>query len=206
MEGQGDEIAAGAAGRNRLRASHADREQVIGILKAAFVQGMLDKDEFDQRMSQAFAARTHADLAAVTADLPAGLAPTQPPRTPSQVPTKAAKAAICVGLALALFTVAAALGPGDLVERLVGVAVFFLPVCVVFTGGLLLFHSWLEKRSRRQLPQGPADGAGGRASHRPASADPGRQLPSADPGHRHIAEAARSRPRRAHAEAALRAS
>jgi len=44
---------------------------VIGTLKAAFVQGMLDRDEFDQRVDRAFAARTHADLAAVTADLPA---------------------------------------------------------------------------------------------------------------------------------------
>jgi len=34
------------AGRGHLRASHADREQAVGILKAAFVQGMLAKDEF----------------------------------------------------------------------------------------------------------------------------------------------------------------
>ena len=34
-------MAAGTAGRGRLRASHADREQVIGTLKAAFVQGLL---------------------------------------------------------------------------------------------------------------------------------------------------------------------
>jgi hypothetical protein len=33
------------AGRGHMRASHADREQVIGILKAAFVQGRLTKDE-----------------------------------------------------------------------------------------------------------------------------------------------------------------
>jgi hypothetical protein len=80
----GDEIAAGTGGHGCLRASHADREQVIGTLKAAFVQGMLDRDEFGQRLSQAFAARTYADLAAVTADLPAGLAAASPP-TPAQV-------------------------------------------------------------------------------------------------------------------------
>ena len=34
-----------AAGRGHLRASHADRERVIGTLKAAFVQGRLTKDE-----------------------------------------------------------------------------------------------------------------------------------------------------------------
>ena len=85
MAGPGDELAAGAGGDGRLRASHADREQVIGTLKAAFVQGMLAKDEFDQRVSQTFAARTHADLAAVTADLPAGLPAAQPP-TPARAP------------------------------------------------------------------------------------------------------------------------
>jgi len=37
MTGPGDEMAAGTAGRGRLRASHADREQVIGTLKAVFV-------------------------------------------------------------------------------------------------------------------------------------------------------------------------
>ena len=74
MAGPGEEIA--AAGRGRLRASHADREQVIGTLKAAFVQGMLARDEFGQRVSQAFTSRTHADLAAVTAGLADGRAGT----------------------------------------------------------------------------------------------------------------------------------
>ena len=88
MAGLGDDIAAGAGGRGHLRASHADREQVIGTLKAAFVQGMLDRDEFGQRVSQAFAARTYADLAPVTADLPAGLATAQHPQ-PARVQRKA---------------------------------------------------------------------------------------------------------------------
>jgi Domain of unknown function (DUF1707) len=52
------------SGCGELRASHADRERVIGLLKTAFVQGMLAKDEFDQRVGQAFAARTHAELTA----------------------------------------------------------------------------------------------------------------------------------------------
>ena len=60
-----------AAGRSRLRASYADREQVIDMLKAAFVQGRVTKDEFDARVGQAFASRTYAELAVVTADLPA---------------------------------------------------------------------------------------------------------------------------------------
>ncbi len=47
-----------AAGHGRLRASHADREQVIDALKAAFVQGRLTEDEFDARVGQAFASQT----------------------------------------------------------------------------------------------------------------------------------------------------
>ena len=57
--------AAQAADCGRLRASHADREQVIGTLKAAFVLGLLDKDEFDLRVGQTFASRTYGDLSAV---------------------------------------------------------------------------------------------------------------------------------------------
>jgi uncharacterized protein (UPF0261 family) len=48
MTGPGDGVAA-AGGRGRLRASHADRERVISVLKAAFVQGRLAKDELDAR-------------------------------------------------------------------------------------------------------------------------------------------------------------
>jgi hypothetical protein len=74
----GDEPA--AADPDRLPASHADREHAIEMLKAAFVQGMLAKDEFDARVSQAFASRTYADLAALTAGLPAGLPAAKPPQ------------------------------------------------------------------------------------------------------------------------------
>jgi hypothetical protein len=71
MSGPGDQTSASESRSHRdLRASHADRERVIGTLKAAFVQGMLAKDEFDLRVGQAFASRTYAELAA-TADLPA---------------------------------------------------------------------------------------------------------------------------------------
>jgi Domain of unknown function (DUF1707) len=79
----GDSTAAGKAGRGHLRASHVDREQVIGTLKAAYVQGMLAKDEFDLRVRQAFGSWTNADLAALTVDLPAGLAAAAPARPPA---------------------------------------------------------------------------------------------------------------------------
>jgi DUF1707 SHOCT-like domain len=77
--GPGDELV--AAGRGR--ASDADREQVIEMLKAAFVQGRLAKEDFDVRVGQVLASRTYADLAVVTA-LPAGAAASQPPQTRSR--------------------------------------------------------------------------------------------------------------------------
>jgi Domain of unknown function (DUF1707) len=70
------------------RASRADRERVIDLLKVAFVQGRLARDEFGTRVGQALASRTYAELAMVTADIPAELiaAPPRPPaRTPGRV-------------------------------------------------------------------------------------------------------------------------
>ncbi len=59
-------------GAGHLRASTADRERAIDVLKAGFAEGRLTKDEYDARVSAAYAARTYADLAVVTADLPGG--------------------------------------------------------------------------------------------------------------------------------------
>lgn len=74
--GQNDPAA--EAGRGRLRASHADREQVIDTLNIAFADGRLGQDERETRVSQALASRTYADLAALTADIPAFPAPVPP--------------------------------------------------------------------------------------------------------------------------------
>ena len=70
----GDGISGAAAGRGGFRASHDDRDHVVDLLKAAFAQGRLTKDELDERLGRALAARTYAELAALTADLPSGLA------------------------------------------------------------------------------------------------------------------------------------
>jgi hypothetical protein len=188
MTGPGDEKAAGAPGRGQLRASHADREQVIATLKAAFIQGRLTKDELDLRVGQTLMSRTYAELAALTADLPAGVAAAQPARTSDRAraakPGKAARTAACAGLALALLALAAFLGPGDGPQWSIGLALFFLPACGVSLGGLLMLHSWLEKRSRGQLPQGPAPGASVQASQRRepvAGAGPAPQIDQAPP-------------------------
>jgi uncharacterized membrane protein len=60
------------SGYGSMRASTADRERAIDVLKAAFAEGRLSQDECEQRAGQAFSARTYAELATLTADLPAG--------------------------------------------------------------------------------------------------------------------------------------
>lgn len=92
-------------GRGHLRACHADREQVIGVLKAAFVQGRLGKDELDARVGQALAARTYADLAELAADLPARPAaepPYQPAKARAPLPVRTATWLMCLGAVLTL--------------------------------------------------------------------------------------------------------
>ena len=61
---------AAIASRGGLRASDADREQVIDALKVAFVQGLLAKDVFAWRVGQALAARTYVELAVMRTGLP----------------------------------------------------------------------------------------------------------------------------------------
>lgn len=61
-----------AGGNAYLRASSADRERAIDVLKAGYAEGRLSKEEYESRAEQAFAASTLGDLARVTADLPGG--------------------------------------------------------------------------------------------------------------------------------------
>jgi hypothetical protein len=67
--GQSD-LPAAVAGEE-LRASHADRDQVVELLRVAAGDGRLSAEELDDRLERALTARTYAELAALTADLPA---------------------------------------------------------------------------------------------------------------------------------------
>jgi hypothetical protein len=53
-----------------IRASDADREHVVEILREAYSDGRLSLDEFDERTSVAFAAKTWGGLRDLTRDLP----------------------------------------------------------------------------------------------------------------------------------------
>jgi len=197
MAEPGNEIAAGASGHSRLRASHADREQVVGVLKTAFVQGRLDKDEFDLRVGQVFASRTYADLAAVTDDLPAGLAAAPPPppaRAQSEGRVRRPGLVLAVGTAVyaavwpvvLTFSVSGPAQDPSGLGPLVGATIFYL--IFLFVAGAMLVDTWQWKRSARQLPPGRAPGAGGHASPRAPSPDPGGRRPPGHSGHRHTAE------------------
>jgi hypothetical protein len=53
-----------------IRASDTDRQRVVDDLRRHTADGRLTLDEFDTRTDAAYRAVTHADLAALTADLP----------------------------------------------------------------------------------------------------------------------------------------
>ncbi|MFF2729866.1 DUF1707 domain-containing protein [Streptomyces sp. NPDC058008] len=61
-----------------LRASDADREAVVAELQEAAADGRIDLDELGARLEVALAARTHAELAPLTADLLPVLPPAPP--------------------------------------------------------------------------------------------------------------------------------
>ncbi|MGW5612625.1 DUF1707 SHOCT-like domain-containing protein [Streptomyces sp. NPDC003877] len=57
-----------------LRASHADRDRVVDVLRIAAGDGLLTAEELDERLEAALSARTLKELAPLTADLPSTLA------------------------------------------------------------------------------------------------------------------------------------
>ena len=140
------------AGRGRLRASHSDREHVVDVLKAAVVQGRLTKDEFDMRVGQTFASRTYAELAGLTADIPAGLIGAQSLRKPAraQAPHPENKVVnSCACAALAIIVLGAALLTGHLGLFFLGVVAIFGFLCIA--AGWMVHSSHKKRSSRQQL-------------------------------------------------------
>jgi hypothetical protein len=144
-----DDKAAATTRRGSLRASHADREHLLDVLKAAFVQGRLTKDEFDTRVSQTFASRTYAELAVLTADIPAGLVRAQPPCAPARPQpahpeNKVVNSCACATLALIVLSVPVLTGHFEL---------FFVLVAAIMgalcTAAGRTVHSSYKKRTSR---------------------------------------------------------
>jgi Domain of unknown function (DUF1707) len=156
-----------AAPAGHLRAARTDREQVVDVLKAAFVQGRMPKDEFDARVDRTFASRTYAELAAITADIPAGILAgqtrDQPPRpaargqawTPALAAarrpvshTTKARRFMVIGVVLLLMFTAARGAP----------SLLFAPLCLAawVLAGAQLIAARRERRGIGPLPGPPA--------------------------------------------------
>ena len=168
-----------AAGRGRLRAAHADREQAIDTLKTAFVHGQLTKDELDTRAGQVLAARTYADLAALTADIPPRPPAARSARPPAPVRRRplaraAAKSGACLIVAAAATWALALLvsedghyhgipGANPSYEAWAPLALVLAFAAVCTAIGILgsaVVTSLEQRRSRRQLPPRPGGHAG----------------------------------------------
>jgi hypothetical protein len=176
MVGPGDGTA-GADGHGRLRASHADREQAIDALKAAFVQGRLTKDEFDVRIGRALASRTYAYLASLTADIPGRpAARPRPAREPARKPARHSNGRRAVAAAVVCVLVAAP-SIGGLAGAVEAVGLVFMIVvgCLLAipAAGVFMLYSWLGKRghcrartvSSRLLGERAGTGAAGVGKH-----------------------------------------
>jgi hypothetical protein len=150
-------------------AGRADREQVIEALKDAFVQGRLSRDELDVRAGRALAARTHAELAALSADIPALPAAAGPARPAAPAPVRrrplvraAAGSGICLVIAAAAVRVAFLLDPdrpGPNPHHSGAPLCLTVAFFAVLTALGIFIHgvgtAVEQRRSRRQLPPRP---------------------------------------------------
>jgi uncharacterized protein DUF1707 len=114
-----------------IRASDADRERAVEILRVGHVDGRLTLAELEERSATAYAARTRAELAPLTADLPA-----PPP------PERAAHAARVPGGATPV-VVAALAGAWIVMVAVFGVVIPPLPLLL-----FIVFRMAVARRGR----------------------------------------------------------
>ena len=128
------------------------------MLKAAFAQGRLTKAELDGRVGQAFASRTYGDLAAITADLPAGLTGEQSLRKPvsGQPPPRVNKPLLWAAVAIMLAGIAAVIAAVPAQNFLLLPMGLLAILIAAPIAGTLMLDSWRESRSGGQLPPRPA--------------------------------------------------
>ncbi len=168
MAGPGDRMT--AVGLGHMRSSRAHREQAVELLKTAFVQGRLTMDEFEERVGQTLSSLTYGQLAALTADLPAGLAGARPRRAPDGEPVRppgnaAVKVSVCAIIASDALVIAFFSGN-------YGFFLGTLAIIVVATlvAGAQVLCSWCDEdspeiRSRGPSPGGPSPGEPSPGSH-----------------------------------------
>lgn len=130
-----------------VRAGDADRERVAESLRRHFADGRLTPEEFDERLSGAYTARTIGDLADLLADLPQdppGYALPVPvsgspvrrrrePPAPRQVAWRASLATYVVICSICVF-----------VWALTGLG-YFWPIWVIGPWGIVLLGGWFRE-------------------------------------------------------------
>lgn len=175
-----------------LRASDADRERVVDLLKAAFAEGLLTRDELGERVGRALTARTHADLAMSTLDIASGGAAAMPddgaatpgaprPVRPRRRPGALAKSGACALAALAMMLIDGALtgtGAGPMANGFY--VLFIMAFVVAFVVWLCTLSAHPEDPATRQLPERPrrpAPDEHDQARWRAMTADPFRTPP-----------------------------
>ena len=137
--------------QSQMRAGDADRDGTIAALREAFAEGRLSQDEFDERLEKAHSARTYADLALLTEDLPAPV-PVPAPFPVVERSTDAAKERRDLRSAWASW-----LGVGALVTIIwfatwmgSGPAPYFWPIWVIGPwGGAMLIWTLTSRAKRR---------------------------------------------------------
>jgi hypothetical protein len=145
-----------ATAPGHLRASHADRERVIGMLRTEFTAGLLTKAEFDLGVHRTLASRTYADLAAATA-----ARRTQPHPKPLARPANAVACGAC-GLVVTAF-VTIVIIPSGTTLGVVGITVGVSYAAFCLLAGILMLagvtrRPWLRRSgtARRRWPRRPA--------------------------------------------------
>jgi hypothetical protein len=149
-----------ADARGSVRASDADRERAVEVLKVKFVQGRLTRDELDLRVGLAFVSRTYADLAAVLADIPARPVPAvtpRPARPPARAPAGQAGQPPTNGKALGWrFGLATMVLPAVIAAVLLtsnqGIFGVVVAALMVYVLGLLMAAAWLPRPQKPYLP------------------------------------------------------
>jgi len=146
MTQPGDGAAVAAAGYGHQRASHADRERVIGLLETAFAAGLLSKNDLDRGVNRTLASRTYAELAAATAGLRAQPATAQPRRRPARSSTRpenAAAWAVCGLIMTAFLTIV--IVPSGTTRGVVAVTASIIYTVLWLLAGITMLaarHGW----------------------------------------------------------------
>ena len=132
-------------------------------------------DEFDLRVGWALTSRTCAQLAALTADIPAGLTKARPPQPTRESGNKKTTAAVLGSIAVWQVAVSLWVGDSGPTRRPLGLLIM---VIVAVLLQVSIVSAWLiavrlERRASRRSAQGLSPGGGSQASRRAGISGPG---------------------------------